>query len=189
MRLRRDLAWVGLILVVAACRVMPHAPNFTPVGALALWSGVHWPHRRGAWLAPLIALLLGDLARGWWFGEALFEPITAVVYLSFLAPVGIGFLLRERHSSGRWPTMSAAVLGTSLSFFILSNAGVWLIAGWYPLTWSGLTACYVAALPFLAPTVCGDVLFSGLLWAGWRLAIARRSAGLRELAPEYELAV
>jgi hypothetical protein len=36
----------------------------------------------------------------------------------------------------------------------------------YPLTWQGLTQCYVAALPFLEKTVLGDLFWTAVLFGG-----------------------
>ena len=36
----------------------------------------------------------------------------------------------------------------------------------YPLTWQGLTQCYVAALPFLDKTVLGDLFWTAVLFGG-----------------------
>lgn len=45
----------------------------------------------------------------------------------------------------------------SFLFFLLSNLGSFVY--WYPQTWTGLVACYVAALPFYTRTLIGDVFF------------------------------
>ena len=39
----------------------------------------------------------------------------------------------------------------------------------YPLTLSGLAACYVAAVPFFQNTLAGDLFYSGLLFGGFAL--------------------
>jgi hypothetical protein len=54
----------------------------------------------------------------------------------------------------------------SLIFFAVTNLGVWAFSGMYPLTFDGLMACYVAALPFLQHTVVGDLLWAVALFGG-----------------------
>lgn len=45
----------------------------------------------------------------------------------------------------------------SFSFFLISNFGVWWY--WYPHTLSGLTTCYLLAVPFYKKTLIGDLVF------------------------------
>ncbi len=61
----RILVILIAIVAAAALRLVPHPPNFTPIGAMALFSGAMLG-RRGiiALAAPLGALLLSDLALG-----------------------------------------------------------------------------------------------------------------------------
>jgi hypothetical protein len=63
----------------------------------------------------------------------------------------------------------AAVAG-SVSFFIITNFGMWLFSGFYPLTPAGLAACYVAAIPFFQNTLAGDLFYATLLFGGFALA-------------------
>ena len=55
-------------------------------------------------------------------------------------------------------------------FFVVTNFGTWLVSGMYPLSASGLAACYVAAIPFFQNTVAGDLFYATLLFGGFRLA-------------------
>jgi hypothetical protein len=61
-----------------------------------------------------------------------------------------------------WQAMAAALTQAAL-FFLVTNFGVWL-GGWYGLTWSGLLACYVAAIPFFHYQLLGAVTYTGLFW-------------------------
>jgi hypothetical protein len=51
----------------------------------------------------------------------------------------------------------------------------------YPMTFDGLLACYVAAIPFFWNTVQGDLLYTAILFGGFRL-LEHRFTGLRETA-------
>jgi hypothetical protein len=53
---------VGMVLLAALARLVPHPPNFTPVGAVALFAAAHFKRTWAAFLVPLLALLLSDLA-------------------------------------------------------------------------------------------------------------------------------
>ncbi|HEV3419353.1 MAG TPA: DUF6580 family putative transport protein, partial [Candidatus Acidoferrum sp.] len=57
--LRAVLAAV-MIVLAAVVRIMPHPWNFTPIGAMAIFSGSMFRDRRLAFLFPLAALFAGD---------------------------------------------------------------------------------------------------------------------------------
>src|SRR5256886_17656815 len=81
--LYRTLLALALIMLAAALRVAPHPWNFTPVGAMALFSGAVLKDRRLAFLVPLVALFAGDVFIG-------FHKLLPIVYASFLVNVAIG---------------------------------------------------------------------------------------------------
>ena len=70
------------IVGAAALRLVPHPPNFTPIGAMALFSGAYLG-RRGAiaLVAPLGALLLSDLVLGFYRGMATVYFSVALIVL------------------------------------------------------------------------------------------------------------
>ena len=149
------------ILVATVLRLVPHPPNFTPIGAMALFSGAYLG-RRGAvaFLAPLGALFLSDLALGFYHGMA-------TVYFSVALIVMIGVVALSRVSPIR---VGFAALASSVLFFVVTNFGMWLSSGFYPRTLAGLEACYVAAIPFFQNTVAGDLFYAALLFGGFKLA-------------------
>jgi hypothetical protein len=63
----------------------------------------------------------------------------------------------------------------------VTNFGVWALASWYPKTWAGLVACYVAAIPFFRNTLLGDAVYTAALFGGVAL-LERGIPALR--APE-----
>ena len=151
------------ILAAAFLRLVPHPPNFTPIGALALFSGAMLGKRWLAFAAPLGALVISDLVLG-------FYPGVAFVYAATALMVLVGWLLSGRRSVLR---IAAAAVGSAVLFFLVTNFGMWLFSGFYPLTAAGLAACFVAAVPFFQNSLAGDLVFSALLFGGW--AIAERS--------------
>jgi hypothetical protein len=151
-----------LIVLAAASRLLPHPPNFAPVAAIGLFAGA-LSGRRIGWLVPFAALLASDLVLGF------YNPVGMLWnYLAFGACLLIGSgLLEKRRGLGR---VAGAVLTSSLVFFALSNFGMWA-SGYYPRTWDGLVACYVAALPFFRNTLASDVLYSAVLFGGYALLV------------------
>ena len=165
----RLLAILFAILAAAFLRLVPHPPNFGPVGALALFSGAMLGRRWLAFVAPIGALLLSDLALG-------FYPELLFVYASVVAIVAIGWLVAKRKSA---LTIAVAAIASSILFFAVTNFGVWLMMDYYPKTLTGLAACYVAAIPFFQNTLASDLFYAALLFGGFALA-ERALPALRE---------
>jgi len=155
----RILALLAAIVAAAALRLVPHPPNFTPIGAMALFSGAYLGRRGLAFVAPLGALLLSDLVLGFYHGMV-------TVYATVALITVIGSAALSRVSPIR---VGAAALASSVLFFVITNFGMWLFSGFYPLTTAGLAACYVAAIPFFQNTVAGDLFYSALLFGGFAL--------------------
>ena len=60
-----ETLWIlGLILVAAATRIIPHPFNFTALGAMSLFSGSRLQDSRKAYLLPFAALFMTDLILG-----------------------------------------------------------------------------------------------------------------------------
>jgi Family of unknown function (DUF6580) len=155
----RLVVLVSAIVAAAALRLLPHPPNFTPIGAMALFSAAYLGRRPIAFAAPLGALLLSDLVLGFYHG-------VVTVYASVALIVVLGWLVLGRVSSLR---VGAAAIASSVLFFVITNFGVWLFTGFYPLTMAGLATCYIAAIPFFQNTVVGDLFYSVLLFGGFAL--------------------
>jgi hypothetical protein len=137
----RLIALLSAILAAAALRLVPHPPNFSPIGAMALFSGAYLGRRGLALVAPLAALFLSDLV--------------------------LGALALRRASAAR---VGFAALASSVLFFVLTNLGMWLFSGFYPRTLAGLETCYIAAIPFFQNTLAGDLFYAALLFGGFAVA-------------------
>jgi hypothetical protein len=158
--LYRTLLALAIIALAAALRIAPHPWNFTPVGAMALFSGAIIRDRRLAFFFPILALFVGDMFIG-------FHRLMPVVYASFFLSVAIGFWLRDRRGPGR---IAAATLLGAMQFFLVTNFAVWAFGLSYPRNSAGLLACYVAGIPFFWNTLVGDALYATLLFGGFALA-------------------
>jgi hypothetical protein len=170
--LYRTLLALAIIALASALRIAPHPWNFTPVGAMALFSGAVIRDRRFAFFFPLLALFLGDIFIG-------FHKLMPVVYASFLVSVAIGFWLRDRRTVGR---IAVATLLGAVQFFLVTNFGFWAFGISYPRNSAGLLACYAAGIPFFWNTLAGDAAYVILFFGGFALA-ERTLPALREPAP------
>lgn len=155
----RVMTLAAVVLVAAFVRLLPLPPNFSPIAALALFAGFSFRHRTVAFALPLVALLLSDLMIG-------LHGLMWATYLGFALITALGQFLRG--SQGVGLKALGATTGTLL-FFVITNFAVWLQSGMYEKTSAGLTACYIAALPFLDNALAGDLIFTAVLFGGWAL--------------------
>ena len=138
---------------------VPHPWGFTPVTAALLYFGARGS-RRMMWL-PLVALVASDVLLDKF---AYAYPLSWDLLLTwgwYAAMLLLGTVLRQ--DSKIWRIAGAALTG-SISFFLISNFGVWAATSMYSKTWAGLVTCYAAGLPFFRHTVEGDLLFSAVLF-------------------------
>lgn len=180
---------LGAVAVAALARLVPHPPNFAPLTALALFGGAYLSRKWLAFLVPLTALVISDLALeglyqlgfyqwlgsagGWLGGGRGFHSLWWAVYGAFLIVAGIGMLLGRRPRLG--PTVMAT-LCSSLVFFLLTNFAVWAIGTDFEKTPMGLALCYAVALPFFGWPLLGDAIFVTILFGGFALAQQRYPA-------------
>jgi hypothetical protein len=147
---KKQIVIISFVLIAAIIRLFPHLPNMTPITAMALFSGVYFTDKKYAFMVPLLAMFLSDLFLG-------FSTISIFVYLAFIL---VGFIgIKSKKIS------VTSVLISSISFFIITNFGVWLIG--YPKTMNGLLECYTLAIPFFRNSLIGDFLFSAILYFGF----------------------
>ena len=162
----RLLVLTAFVVTAALSRLLPHPPNVTPLAAMALFGGAYFASRKLAFLLPLAAMLVTDLLlAASVYGVAGLRSQPAV-YACFAATVGIGMLLRDRKS---FAPIACATLGASVLFYLVTNFAVWAFGSLYPKDWSGLIACYTAAIPFFRNSLAGDVCYGALLFGGFAL--------------------
>ena len=152
---------VLFVLLAALSRLLPHPANFTPIAAMALFSGVYL-ERRLAFIVPMAAMLLSDYFLGF-YTEMIW------VYGSFLLIAVIGLWLKN-HKNPLF--ILGGTLTGSILFFVVTNFGVWAVpASMYPKSFAGLAECYTAAIPFFRGTVEGDVFFVAVLFGLYELVL------------------
>ncbi|HEY6971807.1 MAG TPA: DUF6580 family putative transport protein [Candidatus Angelobacter sp.] len=161
---RRTLA-AGLVILGAVSRLLPHPPNMTSVGAMGLFAGSRLKKWQ-ALLLPLACMLITDPILAKINGYAAFRWGTLFIYASLMLNVLIGRWLVKSDSPAR---IGLAAVICSVQFFVVTNFSVWLLDGYYPHTWAGLVACYVAAIPFFQWTFAGDLIYTAVLFGIYAL--------------------
>lgn len=155
----RVLVLCGLIAAAAFTRLMPHLPNFTAVGAMALFGGAYFTNKKLAFVVPLTAMFLTDLILG-------YHSTIIEVYISFALIVVIGMMIKRKNVR----SIAAASLAAAVLFFLITNFAFWTTGVLYPVTWAGLIACYTAAIPFFGYNIVGNLFYAGVMFGLFELA-------------------
>src|SRR6266571_9271724 len=173
---KRLITLSAIIGLAALSRLLPHPPNVTPIAAMALFAGAHLRNWRIAFLLPMAAMFLSDLALGFTVYGVVLLKSQPVVYLCMMVTVGIGRLIENKRSVAQ---VLAATLISAVIFYIATNFAVWAWGALYPRSGSGLIACYTAAIPFFRNSLIGDIAFVAVLFGGFAL-LERFFVSLRE---------
>jgi len=163
----------ALILICAFSRIIPHMPNFSPLGAIGLFGAAYFTKKWQAFLIPIAATWFSDLfinnviyAKYYpqfsWFYEGFYWQ-----YGSYLLITLLGILIFKKINTTR--VISGALISTTL-FFLISNFGCWIGSTIYPQNITGLMTCYATGIPFLKGTLLSDLFYSGVLFGTFALA-------------------
>ena len=181
MKIKQNTALIALLIFVAAfTRLIPHYPNFTAVGAVALFGGAYLS-RRWAYLIPLVALFVSDLflnnliyAKQFpeaYSGFTLFHVESLPVYLAFVAVIMLGSQMLTTVKVSR--VLGASVVA-AVVFFVITNFAVWASSSVLdPKTIAGLLSCFGAAVPFFWNSVIGNLFFGAILFGGYEFVSSR----------------
>ena len=150
----------GLIFAAAFTRLVPHYPNFTAVGAIALFGGTYLANKKLAFIVPFAAMLLTDIIIG-------FHPTMWAVYFSFGLIVLIGLQIAKNKKVS---TIFLGTISSSVLFFVITNFAQWISDPFYAKTGAGLAQCYTMAIPFFSYTALGDMFYVAVLFGVYELA-------------------
>ncbi|HUK43081.1 MAG TPA: DUF6580 family putative transport protein [Candidatus Bathyarchaeia archaeon] len=171
------LAYLFVVLAVAVhIRWIALPFSFTPVIAALLYFGARMP-RKQMWI-PVAMLVASDV----YLTRVTYGyPITAdhfVTWGFYAAMILLGGAMIKGFSALR---IGATTIIGSVSFFVVSNFAVWMVWQMYPKTLGGLTACYVAGLPFFRNAVVSDLLFSAAFF-GIGYLVSQKTAAREAIA-------
>jgi uncharacterized membrane protein len=160
------IVFLGVVL-----RLIPHPPNFAPIGAISLFSGIYFM-RKYFFIVPLITMLLSDYFIGFYDIK-----IMASVYFSFVIISLLGLILKRINLN--FVSVSLFSFISSLLFYFITNFAVWLFTPMYPKDISGLIFCYVLALPFLKNTILSDLFYGYIIFFVYEYGIKKKLTSLK----------
>ena len=157
---------VVLIGLATACKFF-FGPNldwsgFSPVIAIALFSGFIIKQKDMSFLLPLLALFISDaIIQGLYildkFDYPGFYSGQMKNYLILMTATLMGWAIKGRNYKS---LLSGAVAAPTV-FFLLSNLGVWMsnVEVFYTKDFNGLMTCYAAGLPFYKNALVATLIF------------------------------
>ncbi len=180
---RLILFTIALVAVATACKFY-FGPDiewsgFSPVIAIALFSGFIIKQKGNSFLLPLLALLFSDVAIQVLHSQGLFDypgfyggqwKYYGVLLISTL----IGWGLKGRN----YGSLLAGGLLAPTVFFLVSNFMVWASTGAeaiYLKTFSGLMLCYEAGLPFFKNSLVATLVFVPAITLAYNLMTQKKS--------------
>lgn len=161
---KQAVFFIAFLLVAFAvtARLLPHAPNATPLTTIA-FVGAAYLGRRWGFVLPLLALGISDLFIGFYEWQ-----VMASVYGSFALIGAISFLCKKY--GGILSTL-IGVAGSSFLFFLITNAAVWAFSPWYEKSTAGLLYAYELGIPFLRAMLTGDIVYSLAIFGVFELVL------------------
>ncbi len=165
---------VLIVFVAALWRLVPHWPNFTPLAAMGLFGAAYFSRKWMALLIPFAALWISNLILDnavyahqypeFYEGFVWFSAFSLWIYLAFGLVILLGWIALKKVNPGRLLVVS---LTASLLFFLVTNAGSWLIDPLYPKNAAGLLAAYTAGIPYFWNTLAGDLFYTAVLFGSF----------------------
>ncbi|CAI8271653.1 MAG: Uncharacterised protein [Owenweeksia sp. TMED14] len=168
MRISKYIIPLAILLLAISTRFIPHIPNFTAIGSVAILGGFWMRGGRLFLIIPLLILFLSDIIlnivvyKSSSLLSSMFYPGMGFVYAGHLAMFMWGFYIVKKPNALKWMGHAA---GANLIFFILSNFGVWFGNPSLPQNIFGLLSVYAAAIPFYLSSLAGTVVYGGVMLA------------------------
>ena len=145
---------IGIFILLAVSRFIPHPPNFTNLLTLSFYV----PLFLGISFIPIIifSFLVTDLYFG--FHSSLFFTWGSVALIGYLSV----------YFKGSTAKRFLGVSSAAILFFIVSNFGVWVLGG-YGYTMTGLINCYILAIPFFWGTLSSTIIYAIIIEFAYKI--------------------
>lgn len=163
-----------MIILAAASRFLPHPPNFTPIGGMALFGAAFFAKKYWAYIIPFLALWASDLIlnnvvyAAYHEGFVLMPTYALWTYLAFGLMILMGSKLLKKITI---PNVLIGAVSASMIFFLVTNFGAWYADPFHMFAddASGLVAALAAGLPYFWNTLAGDLVYASILFGSFAL--------------------
>lgn len=143
---------LGIILILAFSRLIPHPPNFTPIISMALLGGYFFTNIYLSIIILILSVLLSDFFLGF-YENMLF------VYFTILT---INLIFYNISYKINFKNLYLFSFSAAFIFYVTTNFGVWVTGNLYEKNLNGLIECYFLALPFFKNTLISTLFYSYL---------------------------
>jgi len=168
----RNIVLAIIIIALSAIRLLTLKyqvwSNFTPVGAMAIFSGVYFQEKWKAYAIILITFFISDVIINYAYTGAwsLWSSYAFWNCVCFSIVVFIGSVIKKINFVSGLVILLAPV---AIHWLIMDIPWV-NTPGLYPNTLAGYGTALVAAIPFEKNMLFGDALFGLVLFGGFELA-------------------
>ena len=143
--IKNFIVFISCVGIVLLFRIIPHPPNFTPVIALSLYL----PFIFGIWSIPFCIL-----------GFAITDYFIEFHNLMFWTWGALAFTgYTSKFCNKIYSRIVLSFIG-AITFFVISNFGVWISGTLYEISVQGLLNCYIMAIPFFTNTLLSTIFFA-----------------------------
>ncbi len=167
-QLIQSMVLTFLVIILAFSRIIPHMPNFSPLGAVCLFGATHFYRKWQAFLVPIFATWLSDLYLNNYIYNSRQEDFIWFYqgfhwqYISYFFIASLGLILFKKKINP--VRLFSGAIGASIIFFLISNLGVWVSGGLYSKNIYGLINCYTAGIPFIKGTIIGNLFYAPIIF-------------------------
>lgn len=157
---------IAIVVIAIFSRFLPLPANFSPFGAIALFSGAYFVNNYLKYILPIALLWVSDVIINnviyseYMDGFSLFYQGSLWIYLTFALIIFIGSIIKKKNQL----TILIGSVGASVLFFLVSNFGVWFSTSMYAKNVEGLIQCYVMGIPFFKYTLASNFIFSAVFF-------------------------
>ena len=164
LKLLRNFYLPGIIiLILAFSRIIPHPWNFTPILSAGIFLGFYFRQIFFSIFVVIFSMFLGDL----YFG---FHNTMIFTYLGLIISVLVGFFIKNLYVSR---ILIGSIL-SSISFFLITNFGVWISSNMYSKNFEGLLQTYILGLPFFHNTLLSTIFYLMFFKLLYEISIKKR---------------
>jgi hypothetical protein len=145
----------------------PLLSNFTPMGAVAIFSGTYFADKWKAGLVSIVTLFATDIFINYLYTSQItwFDTSSIWLYASLIGMIMIGSFIKKVNVTN---VLLASLAGVAIHW-LLTDIEPWLYSGYYDKGLIGYGESLLAAIDFernmlLADAIFGAVLFGSYEW-------------------------
>jgi hypothetical protein len=149
----------------------PLLSNFTPMGAIAIFSGAYFVDKWKAGLVSVVTLFVTNVFINYLYTSKFiwFNTSALWLYASLIIMIMIGSLIKKVNITN---VLLASLAGVAVHW-LLTDIEPWLYSSYYDKGLLGYGGSLLMAIPFERNMLLADAVFGAVLFGGYELAKAK----------------